>query len=94
MRLILLLLLLFIWFHNQILSFASEKVTKTTTEITELIDLQDGHPNHRLWQKMIDTGRSSCGDWYVNNFHLFYNLFCHFLLLSFCSELFTLIKLI
>ncbi|CAF0901842.1 unnamed protein product [Rotaria sp. Silwood1] len=29
---------------------------------TEMIDLQDGHPNHRLWQKMIDTGRSSAGN--------------------------------
>ncbi|CAF4590533.1 unnamed protein product [Rotaria sp. Silwood1] len=29
---------------------------------TEMVDLQDGHPNHRLWQKMIDTGRSSAGN--------------------------------
>ncbi|CAF3817792.1 unnamed protein product [Rotaria sordida] len=27
-----------------------------------MIDLQDGHPNHRLWQKMIDTGRSSAAN--------------------------------
>jgi hypothetical protein len=94
MRFTLLLLLLFIWILNQILSFASQTVTTKTTETTEVLDLQDGHPNHRLWQKMIDTGRLSSGDWYVNNFDLFYNLFCHFLLLPFCSELCSLIKLI
>ncbi len=94
MRLILLLLLLFIWIHNQIFSCASPIITTTTTAATQVIDLQDGHPNHQLWKKMIDTGRSSSSDWYVNNFDLFYNLFCHFLLLPFCSKLCSLIKLI
>ena len=85
MRLILLFLLISIWIHNQILAFATQTVTTTTTIPTEVIDLQDGHPNHRLWQKMIDIGRSSCGDWYVDN--LFCQIFC---CLKFCS----LIKLI
>jgi hypothetical protein len=76
MRLTLLLLLLFICIHNHISSFGLQSIaTTTSTTTTEVIDLQDGHPNHRLWQKMIDSGRSSTGDWYVNNFDLFYNLF-------------------
>jgi hypothetical protein len=90
MQLILLLLLFFIWIQNQIFSFASPTITTPRT----VIDLQDGHPNHQLWQKMIDTGRASSNDWYVNNLHLLSNLFCPFLLLPFCSELCSLIKLI
>jgi hypothetical protein len=85
MRLILLLLLISIWIHNQILSFASETVTTTTITPTEAIDLQDGHPNHRLWQKMMESGRSSSSDWYVDN--LFYQVFA-------ARSFFCLIKLI
>ncbi|CAF3754641.1 unnamed protein product [Rotaria socialis] len=57
----LLLLVHLIWIQNQIFIFAVHTVT-TTTVATEVIDLQDGHPNHRLWQKMIDTGRSTNGN--------------------------------
>jgi ABC-type transport system involved in multi-copper enzyme maturation permease subunit len=88
MRLTLLLLLLFIWIHNQIFSFGSQILTRPTTAKTEVSDLQDGHPNHRLWQKMIDTERASSDDWYVKNLDLFYNLFFisyrYLSILSFC----------
>ncbi|CAF3221471.1 unnamed protein product [Rotaria socialis] len=57
----LLLLVHLIWIQNQIFIFAVHTVTATTVA-TEVIDLQDGHPNHRLWQKMIDTGRSTNGN--------------------------------
>ena len=43
-------------------STAKTLTTKTTSDV---IDLQDGHPNHRLWQKMIDSERASSHDWYV-----------------------------
>ncbi|CAF1250073.1 unnamed protein product [Adineta steineri] len=74
MRLILLQLLLLIWIHNHIFCFGLQRITSTIATTTTLkskstktdgIDLQDGHPNHRLWQKMIDTERASSGDWYV-----------------------------
>jgi hypothetical protein len=87
MRLILLPLLFVIWIHHQIFSFGSQTVTETTASPTKVIDLQDGHPNHRLWQKMIETERASSIDWYVNNLDLFFNLFLHFLSLPFYSEL-------
>ena len=72
MRLILLFILILISIHNQFFSFASQSVPTTTTLRTipsaESIDVQDGHPNHRLWQKMISTGRASPSDWYVDFF--------------------------
>lgn len=86
MRLILLLLFFVIWIHHQIFSFGSQTVTETTASTTtKVIDLQDGHPNHRLWQKMMESGRSSSSDWYVDN--LFYQVFA-------ARSFFCLIKLI
>ena len=84
MRLTLILLVIFIWDYNKIFPFGLQSVATTTKE-AEVNDLQDGHPNHRLWQKMIDAGRSPNSDWYVNNLDLFYNLF--FILCSYLSIL-------
>jgi hypothetical protein len=39
-------------------------ISSTTTDVS---DLQDGHPNHQLWQKVIDNEPSSNDDWYVKN---------------------------
>ena len=61
MHLILLLLLNFIWIYNRIFSFGLQTIAKTT----EVIDIQDGHPNHLLWQKIIGTERLSMDNWYV-----------------------------
>jgi hypothetical protein len=44
-----------IWIQSLIVSF-----TLQTT--TEAIDLQDGHPNHQLWKKMIDAGLPPSSD--------------------------------
>lgn len=67
MRLILLLLLLVFWIQNQLFSSAAQPLATTTITTppspVEAIDVQDGHPNHRLWQKMIDTGRVPPNDW-------------------------------
>jgi len=94
MRLILLLLFFVIWIHHQIFSFGSQTVTETTasTTTTKVIDLQDGHPNHRLWQKMIETERASSIDWYVNNLNLFFISYRYLSILSFYIR--SLIKLI
>jgi hypothetical protein len=93
MRLILLPLLFVIWIHHQIFSFGSQTVTETTASTTtKVIDLQDGHPNHRLWQKMIETERASSIDWYVNNLNLFFISYRYLSILSFYIR--SLIKLI
>jgi len=92
MRLILLLLLFVIWIHHQIFSFGSPTVTETTASTTKVTDLQDGHPNHRLWQKMIETERASSIDWYVNNLNLFFISYRYLSILS--SRIRSLIKLI
>jgi hypothetical protein len=93
MRLILLLLFFVIWIHHQIFSFGSQTVTETTASTTtKVIDLQDGHPNHRLWQKMIETERASSIDWYVNNLNLFFISYRYLSILSFYIR--SLIKLI
>ncbi|CAF3384933.1 unnamed protein product [Rotaria sp. Silwood1] len=39
--------------NNQVVSFVSQTAT------IEATDLEDGHPNHQLWNKMPDTGRHS-----------------------------------
>lgn len=63
MRLIVVFLIL-ISIHNQFFSFASQSVHIANNPSGESIDVQDGHPNHRLWQKMINTGRASpSADW-------------------------------
>jgi hypothetical protein len=59
MRFTQLILTLMLWIQNQIVSFASQTTVTTTTEAT---DLEDGHPNHQLWKKMIDPARSSSSD--------------------------------
>jgi len=97
-----LLIFFSIWFHNQILSFASQTYPSTLTTSTTITDLQDGHPNHQLWQKMIDTGRTPSPDWYVINFHLFILIyfvvfvcfFLSFLFNAFRIQLCHLIKLV
>ncbi|CAF3714534.1 unnamed protein product [Rotaria sordida] len=43
--------------NNQVVSFVSPPPPTTTIEAT---DLEDGHPNHQLWNKMTDNiGRHS-----------------------------------
>ncbi|UJR20948.1 hypothetical protein I4U23_024057 [Adineta vaga] len=59
MRFIRLLLTLILWIHNELICLTSHATT-TTTEI--MTDLEDGHPNHQLWKKMIDPGRSLSSD--------------------------------
>jgi hypothetical protein len=56
MRLIKLLLTFLLWIDNQFVSFAAQTSTIDTT------DLEDGHPNHQLWRKMVDLGRPSYSD--------------------------------
>ena len=46
---------LMIWMQNRIVSCAVQTTTLA-------MDLEDGHPNHQLWRKMMDTGRSSSPD--------------------------------
>ncbi|CAF0998275.1 unnamed protein product [Adineta steineri] len=55
-----------LWIHNQIFCFAQQPPPPPpspppTTQI-EATDLEDGHPNHQLWKKMIDPGRSLSSD--------------------------------
>ncbi len=57
MRFIQLLFTFIIWIHNQIVPFAASQ-----TSTIEVNDVEDGHPNHQLWRKMTDTGRSSYSD--------------------------------
>ncbi len=56
MRLIQLLITLSLWIDNQVGCLASQTSTNETP------DLEDGHPNHELWRKMIDTGRPPFSD--------------------------------
>jgi hypothetical protein len=56
MRLTHLLVTLILWIDSQVGSWASQTSTIETT------DLEDGHPNHQLWRKMIDTGRPPFSD--------------------------------
>ncbi len=56
MRLIQLLITLSLWIDNQVGCLASQTSTNETP------DLEDGHPNHELWRKMVDTGRPPFSD--------------------------------
>jgi len=48
MRLTHLLVTLILWIDSQVGSWASQTSTIETT------DLEDGHPNHQLWRKMVE----------------------------------------
>jgi hypothetical protein len=52
MRLIQLLIALILWIDSQVGSWAAQ------TTLIDPTDLEDGHPNHQLWRKMIDIGFS------------------------------------
>ncbi len=56
MHFIQLFLTLILWIDNQVVSFAAQ------TSIAETTDLEDGHPNHQLWRKMVDIGRPPFSD--------------------------------
>ncbi len=56
MRLTHLLVTLILWIDSQVGSWTSQTSTIETT------DLEDGHPNHQLWRKMIDIGRPPFSD--------------------------------
>ena len=56
MHFVLLLFTLLIGLPRRVVSAAAVETT------LEPFDLEDGHPNHQLWQKMIDTARSSVSD--------------------------------
>jgi anionic glutamate receptor len=56
MHLIQLLITLILWIDNQVGIWA------TQTSTIETNDLEDGHPNHQLWRKMIDIGRPPFSD--------------------------------
>jgi hypothetical protein len=51
MRFIQFLLTLILWIDYQIDYLVSQ------TSTSDFIDLEDGHPNHQLWEKMNDLGR-------------------------------------
>lgn len=90
--------ILLIPIYNQIFSLAIQIIstststtqTLTTKTTSDVIDLQDGHPNHRLWQKMIDSERASSRDWYVIYFDRVFSSFSCFIPFRECC---TLIKL-
>jgi hypothetical protein len=56
MRLIQLLITLILWIDNQV------GICTSQTSTIETNDLEDGHPNHQLWRKMIDIGRPPFSD--------------------------------
>ena len=56
MRLIQLLITWILWIDNQLVTCASQTSTIDST------DLEDGHPDHQLWRKMINIGRPGFSD--------------------------------
>lgn len=57
MRLIQLFITWILWIDNQ----HGIHTSQTSTSI-ETTDLEDGHPNHQLWRKMIDPSRPTGSD--------------------------------